>query len=143
MHDPFLMSCRQAVGDLDSDLDSAGQRKTLLRQHIAQLLPLDELHPDERHTVHVIDLVNDRDVGMFESGRRLRFLDEPALASFVGYQLRTQDLEGNVAVQLDVSSPIDDPHATSANLFEDLVPRKGLSDHGQAPKLARKYSAAN
>jgi hypothetical protein len=58
---------------------------------------------------------------MFQGGSGLGFLDEAALPLGVGDELRGQDLEGDLAVQIDIHRAVDDPHASTADLREDLV----------------------
>ncbi len=72
--------------------------------------------------------MNDSDVRVFESSRGLRLLDEASLAVGVGDEGR-KDLQGDLAVELQVEGLVDNPHPASADLFEDLVVGKGAADH--------------
>jgi hypothetical protein len=94
---------------------------------------VDELHGNEGHPVGFVDLIDYGNIGMLESGRRLGLLNEPALPLRVGNQLGRQDLEGDLAVQIDVEGTVDDPHAATADLIEDLVMGEGLADHPGTP----------
>ena len=50
------------------------------------------------------------------------------LAAFelgVGDQVRGEDLEGHLSIQLDVTRSVDDAHAASADLVEDLSSGRG------------------
>lgn len=58
---------------------------------------------------------------MFELRGRLGFLDEATLTFGVGDQLRREDFESNLAVEIHVEGTVHDAHTASAELFQYLV----------------------
>ena len=48
----------------------------------------------------------------------------------VGEDPVREDLQGDVAPQVHVLRPVDDAHATVADLLEDLIVPEGGTDHG-------------
>jgi hypothetical protein len=66
---------------------------------------------------------------MLEFRRRLGFLDEATLTFGVGDQLRRENFEGNLAVELHIDGTVHDTHAASAELFQNLVMRKDPTNH--------------
>ena len=58
---------------------------------------------------------------MVEGGGRLRFLNKPSTAMFVGEAVRRQHLDSHLAVKAWVPSPKDLTHTTRADPREDFV----------------------
>jgi len=83
--------------------------------------------------VHLVDLVDRGDVGMVERRGCLSFLNEAALALGIGDEVGGKDFEGDLPVELEIHSAVDNAHAAAADLFEDLVVRKGSPDHDEPP----------
>ena len=131
--DAFVVGAGECFGHLGGELQRAGERKGLSLQQIAELLALDELHGDESGAVRFVDLEDGGDVRMVERGGRLGLLDEAPPPFLVGDQFRRQHLESHLAIELGVEGPVDDPHAAAADLVEDLVVGKRLTDHVSSP----------
>ena len=58
---------------------------------------------------------------MIQRARRNRFLGEAAMAIGIAEGRVRQDLEGNLALQPDVASPIDLAHSARTERTENLV----------------------
>jgi hypothetical protein len=69
---PVGMGSIQRVGDLDGHTEENVRLDWLSGDATLQRHPLQKLHDDERPAI-VADIVNGADVGVIESGRRLRF----------------------------------------------------------------------
>ena len=89
--------------------------------HLAQRLPFDELHRDEVQVVRFADFVDVRDVRMIESGRRLRFANEPLHPITVRSHLGGQNLQRNFAIQLCILRQVNFAHSAFADLRADFV----------------------
>ena len=67
--------------------------------------------------------------GCFSAAGCLGLLNKTALAVGVGDELGREDLQGDLAVELQVEGLVDNPHPATADLFEDLVVGEALADH--------------
>jgi hypothetical protein len=74
------------------------------------------------------------DVRMVESGNCLGFTLE-AVTTLLRGQLRREDLESYIPVELGVFGDIDFTHAAATELFEDPVMRKGPAYHDGLPSM--------
>jgi hypothetical protein len=87
-------------------------------------------HGQEQPSVGgLVDLVDAADVGVIQGGSGLGLMNEASLGFGVVGELGRQELEGHGALELEVPSPVDHPHAPLAELPVDPVMRYGLADH--------------
>ena len=122
MHDPERMRGADPGGDLRRDVERLPQRRRLRLQEMAQRVALDVFHRDERLTGGgLTERVDDADVGMVERGGRARFLLEAPRPRVVGAEVAGEDLDRDLASQLEVAGQINDAHAAGAELPADLV----------------------
>ena len=124
------MSSAEPFRHFDGDLESLGKSEGSQMYELAQQLASNELHRDEGYVVDLVDLVDDRDVGMLERRGSLGLLHETLPAEFVGDDLRREQLESHFTVELDVPSSIDDAHTAAADLFENRVMGQRPTNHG-------------
>ena len=103
---------------------------------LTQRPAIEEGHYDEGAAIDLVDLVNGADVGMIEFRGGLGFPLETLAAFFVAQQVRSEEFEGDGAVESGVLGLIDDSHAAFTKLLGDLVVRDGLADHA-GPILPR------
>ncbi len=122
MHDPERVRRADPGGNLDRDVERLPQRRRLRLQEVPQRVALDVFHRDERLTGGgLTERVDDADVGMVERGGRARFLLEASRARVVGAEVAGEDLDRDLASELEVAGEIDDAHAAGAELPADLV----------------------
>ena len=81
-------------------------------------LAFDQLHRNEADPVDLVHLVDHADVGMLEGRRGSSFPKEAPLAVLVPDEALGESLQGDFAVELDVESPVDDPHAAAVDFLE-------------------------
>jgi hypothetical protein len=80
-------------------------------------------------SVVIVDLVDGADVGMVQSGGRLRLaLESTQGLRVLGHFVR-QEFQSDEAVKLDVFSFVDNSHPAPAELLHNAVVRDGLTDH--------------
>jgi hypothetical protein len=91
--------------------DRAVERLALVASH----------HDVQLVVVGLADLVDRADVRMLERRGGTRLDHEALLGRFVRAQVGRQELEGDVASEARVVSPINDPHSTTAETLDDLV----------------------
>ena len=93
--------------------------------------PLHQLHHQGERAVALLDTVDLRDVGMVECRQRLRLaLEARPPLGIRGQQIR-QDLDRDVAIELDVARAIDLAHSAFADLGLDPVMTEKGTDHGR------------
>ncbi len=131
VNDSLRMSRIQCVSDLDgqAEQDIVVDRSTgnaVLQRHAVQ-----KLHDDEGLAVLLANLINSADIGMVQGGGSLRFPLKPGEGLCVGRNVMRQKFEGDKTVQGDVLGLVDDSHATTAKLFDDVVVRNCLAEHGR------------
>ena len=134
--DALLVCAREPFGDLGRERERARLRQRAAAERLAQLLAANQLHRDERHTVGLADLVDDRDVRMLEHGCRTSLLQQAVAAHRVVHEIVGKDLQRDFAAELHVDGAIDDAHAAAANLVDDLVVRKGPAHHSRFQAIA-------
>ena len=127
--DPGRVRRREGAGNLRGDPHALPDGEAPARDHLREGTAGDELHRDEEGAVRLVDIEDRDDVRAGESARGLRLLDEPTAPFRVGHLLRREDLEGDVAVEVEVARPVDDSHPAFAQLPEDAEVRDRRTDH--------------
>src|SRR3989442_1548577 len=77
-----------------------------------------------------VDIENDADVGVVESGSGFGLADEALALLFAHAQLGREELEGDDAVELEIARAIHHAHAAAAELVKDLVVGNRWFGHG-------------
>ena len=131
MGDAFLMRRRHRVGEWNGDLEELVQNETVVSDKLSQRLSANELHRKKVDAFRLFDSEHLNDIGVIERCDRLRFTLEPGPALLGGGQLRWEDLQRDLPIQLGVLSQINFSHAALTDLFQDLVVSEGLAEHGQ------------
>ena len=92
-------------------------------------LALQQLHGNEEAAVGLADLIDSADIGMVQRrggpGLTLKALQRER----VFFQLSGQELQGDVAAEVDVLSFVHHAHATAAKLVQDPVVGDGFALH--------------
>lgn len=88
---------------------------------LAQSLPFDILHGHERMILAQAHLIDVDDVRVRESSHRLCLSEHPLPALLVLSDNGSEDLDGNLSIELRIMGLIDDPHAALSELAYDSV----------------------
>ena len=80
------------------------------------------------------DLMDRADVGMIQSGRSTSFTTEPFERLRVLGYVFGKKLQRDETTEVYVLSLVDNTHAATAQLLNNVVVRDGLTDHGQELK---------
>ena len=104
-----------------------------------QGLAVQILHGNESLPILLADVIDGANVGMVQGRSRLCFTLEAAKRLRVFGHVVRQELERDKAAQPGVLSLIDDPHATAAEPFHNVVVRDGLADHLRMRGLLRRF----
>jgi len=67
---------------------------------------------------------------MAERGQEARFTLEPRAALRIGQQLRREDLDRDITLQLGVASAVYDAHSAGTDQGDDAILADLLADHG-------------
>ena len=111
----------ERVGDFGRDPDRIVDRELLLAgQPIAQRFALDERHHVVSGAVHFARVDQAEDVRMLQGRDRLDLAQEPLGTDDRG-ELGLQDLDGDLAVVLEILREIDGGHAARAELALDAI----------------------
>ena len=96
--------------------EHAALREALLERHA-----LDELHDDILRVAAVPHVIHRDDVRLREHGNSVRLRLKAVFQLGILRHLITQDLDGDIAVQLMAHGLINDRHAAAADDLQDLV----------------------
>ena len=129
MNQALLVRPREPFADFGGQLERAFRGQPAAQDDAAELVAADELHRDERHAVGFADFVDDGDVGMFDERGGARLAQQPLAPDRVVHEIVGQDLERDLASEVDVHRAIDDPHPAAADFLADLVVRQSPADH--------------
>jgi len=100
-------------------------RRLAVRQRLAddflfQAATLDVFHGQERPVVVLAHLMDLHDVRVLQPGSDRGFLEEPC-PLLVPHVRRSNHLQGDDPVQLDLPGLVDHPHAAAADFFKQLI----------------------
>jgi AcrB/AcrD/AcrF family len=127
MHDTGRVRPVESVRDLRGVAHDLLHRERPDRLMLTKRLTFDKLHGDEAHPFRLADLVDGRDPGMRDRGRRPGLAQKALAAGLAPRHLGTQQLEGDCSLQALVLGPVDDAHATLAEPGQDPEVRDGAA----------------
>jgi hypothetical protein len=125
--DSLLVSGLERLGDLAGDGEDLFEREGAALQPLGEILSLDELHDEGADTARLLEAVDRGDVGVLQLGEELRFALEARETLGVGGECLGQDLDRDLAPELRVGRPVDDPHPALAERAGDLVGSEAAS----------------
>ena len=74
------------------------------------------------------DIMNDADILMVQCGRGSGFVDKAVFCFGFSGQIGREELQGDGAVKLEVLGLVNNTHASTAEVLEDLVVRNRLTE---------------
>src|SRR5947208_2904468 len=96
--------CRsQSFGNASADVHDLFQRKSAIRNELAQRLAPDQLHDEPGFSIVRREIVNGDDVRMIQSRGAARFTLEPSDPGRIATDLLRQDLDGHVPAEPSVA----------------------------------------
>ena len=134
MHDVLFVRGLETLRDLAGDLDRLGHGDRAAIHAIRQILPLDQLHDQEPHLRQILEPVDGCDVRMLQAGEHAGFTMETGDPLRIPAHLAREDLQGDITVELRVTSAIDFAHPAFADELEHLVVGERLSDQDGVPR---------
>ena len=114
---------------LDREVHGLRQRDRTALDEALHGLARAQLHHDERAALVLLDVVDDADVRVVERGGEARLALEAREHGRIRRQRGRQELERDVAIEVQVVGAIHDSHPAGAELRLDPVARDGLADH--------------
>src|ERR1700674_1335063 len=106
-----------------------------------QRLSLQQFHGNEVLTIRFVDLVNRADVWVIERGGSEGFPLEAFTGSRIVLHFCGEELERDVAVQLEIFSFIHHTHPAATKLRENAIVRDGFADHLACVAVSRRTSS--
>ena len=97
---------------------------------VLERLALQQLHGDEGPAVRFVDLMNRADVGVIQRRGGSRFTFESFQRLRIAREFFRQELQRDVATELEVFRFVHHAHAAAPELFQDAIVGDGLPDHG-------------
>ena len=120
--DAFGVGGVERVGDLDAERSEPSSISSGLPAiRCFSVCPSRNFHGDEGSPIVLVNLVDRADVRMVQSGRSLGFPLETAESLRVVGEFVGQELQGDVATELEVLRLVDHTHAPAADPLEDAV----------------------
>src|ERR1700683_1668096 len=123
------MRCRQGVRYLDADVEHLLRRQRVSGYALLQALALELLHHDEGMPVVILNAMNCADVGMIQKRRGPCLAGETFQRFGVAGEIFRNELQSNVAPELEVLGFIHHSHATPAQLPKDAIVGYSLANH--------------
>lgn len=121
MDDPFLVRRIERLGNLARDPERFGERQRATRQAIGECRSVDQFENQRGQPIGFLESIDSADVRVVERGEHPRFACEPCSALRVGRQVRRQDLDRDITIELAVAGAIDLAHAAGAKRGDDCV----------------------
>jgi hypothetical protein len=121
MDNPLDVRGFERLGDLFRDRKCLIDRESTMRDPVSQRGTLDQLHDQCADTGAFLEAMDDRDIGMAQSGEKFGFPLEPGQAFCVGGHSGRENFDGDLTLEIRVGGPVDLTHPTDANLGVDFV----------------------
>src|SRR5262245_24734742 len=136
MNHASLVRRLERVRDVSCDVERLFDRNRSTLNALRQRLAFHQLENEEPRLTGLLDVVDRPDIGMIQRGENLSLALEPANPLRVARKLIRQNLDRNVALQLQVAPSIHLAHSAFAEQTCDLVIPK-LGSDGKGHKLAQ------
>src|ERR1700730_538824 len=142
MDDALSMRSRQSVCYLNTDIKNLVELKRLATQPLFEAYSLPLLHHNEGVPPVVIDGVDGADTWMVELGSSAGLAQKAVQRLLVVEHLRRNELESDVTSQASVFRLVDNAHAPTTELANDVVVGNclaaPLASHPRKPKSRRR-----
>ena len=139
VHDALVVGRGERFSQCGGDRENPIDRQAARQNDPIERLAFDELHREEVDPIRLLDRIDRHDVRVVESGDgaclALEAREPLGIAGHVG----REHLEGDVAREPGVASPIDLAHAASAERGRDLIrtqSRSRCQRHGRGRQLS-------
>jgi hypothetical protein len=129
VHDALLVRGREAVRNLNRELDRLAHGHRSIVQSLSQCLAVQQLRDDVWSAVVLSEIVHREDVWVVQSGCGARFLFEAAETIGIGGERHWQDLDCDIARETRVPRSIHLAHAARSDRSEDFVWTEASSWH--------------
>ena len=121
VHDAGAMRLGEAFGHLRGQVDRLLRIHPAAAEHVVQREAFDQLHHDVRLAERLADFVDRDDVGMVQRGCGARFLREAGQPIEVGGVLGGKELDGDIALQVEVPRPEDLAHPPCPDAGQEFI----------------------
>ena len=121
MHDAGLVGGMDRPRQRDHQFRRLASRLGRAGQPVGEAAPFQQLQRDKGKAGGLADVVDLHDIGMMQPGDRFRLAPETVQVLRPGLEAGTDHLQGDQTVQLVLPGLVDHPHATVAQLRQDVV----------------------
>src|SRR3979411_2629109 len=135
VHDPFGVRRSQRVCNLYSGVEHLIHFDGMAGNALLQALTLQFLHNDEGMAVVLFDAMDRADMRMVQLRGCPRLTLETLQRFGVAHKVLGDELERNVASQLDVFGLVDYAHTTAPQLSQDAIVGDSLAEHERPRSL--------
>ena len=130
MHDAGIVGSGQGLGDLPTDAQDLFHRGAPPRDPVGEGIAGEVFHDDADSRLGIDDLEDLAYERMLEACRGTRFPPQAVLRLAVAEMVRSNDLDGDSALEPRVAGEVDGTHPSLTEQLEDLVVADRLPDHG-------------
>ncbi len=138
MDDTLRVCGIERVGNLKAQIEHRFDFQRLAINLVPERLPLQQFHGNKSSPIRLVNFVDGADVRVVQGGRSLGLPLETAESLCIVGEFFGKELEGDVAIELEVFRFVDHTHAPAAQLPQDAVMRDGVIHH-RTPKRHRYY----
>ena len=121
MNDALLVRCFERLGNLLGDRQRLVKRDRAARDALRQILAFDEFHHERSDACAFFKAIDGRNMWMVQGREHFRFALKPREPIVIRREQRRQDLDGDLALELGVRSPIDLPHSALTDQGGDFI----------------------
>ena len=120
------------IDEGDGQPEEVLQLEPVRRDDLAEGLPLDELHREQKLAFELFDGVERDDVGVVQGGEAAGLAPEARHSVLVPGHLGLQRLERHLTAELEVLGTVNHSHAAASQLFDDPVVAQRAADRSRA-----------
>ena len=124
VNDALLVRGCQSFYQLHDQVERLALIKWAGNQFFFQRYARNQFHHQKIGVIPGVEVVHNCDVWMSQAGKGKGFFTEAAAGSLIGETAGRQYLQGDIAVEALVTSPVDNAHTSGANLLRDVVAAK-------------------
>ncbi len=128
VHDALVMRVLQRIADLRNDRQRLPGRNPARLKELPQRDSVHKLHDQVKHVLGLAEIVNGHNVWVREFRKRFRLQHESLRKCLILLSLRRKDFQGDHAIERLLKGLVNDPHAASAETFQQLKVGKESGD---------------
>ncbi len=129
MDDALVMRGIEGIGDLDAEVEHSVEPEALMEDAAVEGVALKQLHGNEVATLFPAHGINSADIGVIQRGGGARLKEKTIERGGVAGEGVRKEFKRDTAMQVEVFSLIDHPHAAGTKLGKNAIVADGRPDH--------------